>query len=358
MVASGTNTLGLADQTTTMDHSFELGPIRPVDESDSLLIRITRNCPWNRCEFCTNYTGKSFSIRSVDEIKRDIDEAVGYFNGHSFTSCFLQDGDSLIMKTADLLDILGYLKKRFPALQTISSYARAWSICRKSPEELHEISSAGLNLLYCGMESGSDVVLEMMKKGVTSKEIISAGIRAKQAGISLSEFVISGLGGTRFWKEHASSTALALNEINPDKIRVLTIGVKKSSGLEQKLLAGEYSLQTEENIIEEQKLMIETLDGITSHYANHHGVDLLIEARGKLPEHKDRLLSIMDRFLSLPANEKLNFILGRRLGIYNCLDDLKDKKRYQTVQRQFSKIDFNTTEDLENIFHSLRARVV
>lgn len=341
-----------------MNHPFELGPIRPVDESDSLLIRTTRNCPWNRCEFCVNYQGESFSIRSVAEIKRDIDNAAGYYNGHPFTSCFLQDGDSLIMKTADLLDILGYLKMRFPTLQTISSYGRTRSMSRKTPEELQEIRSAGLNLLYCGMESGSDAVLKMMKKGVTSTEIISAGIHAKQAGIRLSEFVISGLGGTLFWKDHAVHTALALNEINPDKIRVLTIAVKKGSGLEKKLLAGEYSLQTEENIIEEQRLLIETLDGITSHYANHHGVDLLIEARGKLPEHKDRLLSIMDRFLNLPNEDKLNFIFGRRLGIYNCLDDLDDKDRFESVQTRFRKIDIKNHEDLEVLFHSLRARVI
>ncbi len=171
-----------------MGHSFELGPIRPVDESESLLIRTTRNCPWNKCEFCVNYQGDGFSIRSVEDIKKDIDEAVGYFNGHPFTTCFLQDGDSLIVKTPDLLDILGHLKKRFPTLQTISSYGRAWSMSRKSSEELQEICSAGLNLLYCGMESGSDVVLKMMKNGVTSKEIISAGIHAKcsVAPISLS----------------------------------------------------------------------------------------------------------------------------------------------------------------------------
>lgn len=341
-----------------MAYSFELGPIRPVDEADSLLIRTTRNCPWNRCEFCVNYQDELFSIRSVEEIKRDIDEAVEYFSGHPFGSCFLQDGDSLIMNTADLLEILAYLKIRFPSLKTISSYGRAFSMNRKSPEELQEICSAGLNLLYCGMESGSDAVLKMMSKGVTSKEIINAGIRAKQAGIFLSEFVISGLGGTELWKDHAVNTALALNEINPGKIRVLTIGVKKGSGLEKKLYAGEYVLQTEENIIEEQKLMIETLDGITSHYANHHGVDLLIEAKGKLPEDKDWLISIMDRFLNLPSNDKLNFILGRRLGMYSCLDELNDKNRYQAVQSQFSKFEFSNHDDLETFFHSLRERVV
>lgn len=341
-----------------MHHPFELGPIRPVDEADSLLIRPTRNCPWNRCEFCVNYHNERFSIRSVQEIKEDIDKAVEYFNEHPFTRCFLQDGDSLIMRTADLIDILCYLKKSFPALQTVSSYGRAKSMSRKSREELQEICSAGLNLLYCGLESGSDEVLKMVNKGVTAQEVISAGVHAKHAGISLTEFVISGLGGSHLWRDHATSTASALNEINPDKIRVLTIGVKKGSGLERKLLAGEYCLQSEENIIEEQKLMIENLDGITSHYANHHGVDLLIEARGKLPEDKERLISIMDRFLSLSNNEKLNFILGRRLGIYRCLDDLDDKSRYQTVEMQFKRMNCYDHESLEDLFHSLRAKVV
>ncbi|TKB06686.1 radical SAM protein [Desulforhopalus sp. IMCC35007] len=341
-----------------MNYPIELGPIRPVDEADSLLIRTTRNCPWNRCEFCVNYQGERFSVRSVQEIKNDIDTAAHYFNGHPFTSCFLQDGDSLIMKTGDLLEILDYLKKRFPTLITISSYGRAWSISRKSLEELQEICSAGLNMLYCGMESGSAAVLETMKKGVTPREIISAGIQAKQAGIFLSEFVISGLGGTRHWQEHASSTALALNEINPDKIRVLTIGVKNGSGLEKKLLAGEYCLQTEENIIEEQKLMLKNLNGVTSHYAHHHGIDLLIEVRGKLPEEKDRLLSILDRFLNLPENEKLNFILGRRLGLYNCLNDLRDTGRYDAVEEQFRKLKLTRRDELETLFHSLRAKVV
>lgn len=341
-----------------MDYPFELGPIRPVDEADSLLIRTTRNCPWNRCEFCVNYQDERFSIRSIEEITTDIDKAVEYFNGHPFTSCFLQDGDSLIMKTADLLAILDHLKTRFPTLRTISSYGRAWSMSRKSPEELHEICNAGLNLLYCGMESGSDEVLNMMNKGVKAKEIVNAGIHAKQAGISLSEFVISGLGGVRYWREHATDTAAALNMINPDKIRVLTIGVKPGSGLERKLDGGEYTLQTEASIVEEQKLMIEQFEGITSHYANHHGVDLLIEARGKLPEDKARLISIMDRFLQLNENEKNNFILGRRLGLYTCLDDQRNKQRYAAVQDQLVQLNHDSKGELETLFHSLRARVV
>lgn len=339
-------------------YPFEIGPIRPVDEADSLLIRTTRNCPWNKCEFCVNYQHEKFSIRSVEEIKNDIENAADYYSNSRFERCFLQDGDSLIMRTSDLLEILTHLKTFFPDLKTISSYGRAWSMSRKSPGELAEICEAGLNLLYCGMESGADSVLMMVNKGVNSKEIIKAGIHAREAGMQLSEFVISGLGGKELWQVHARETAAALNAINPNKIRVLTIGVKPCSGLEQKVADGTYSLQTEENIIEEQKLMVQHLKGITSHYANHHGVDLLLEVRGQLPEDKEYLISIFDRFLDLADDDKRNFILGRRVGVYNRLDDLHERNRYDSVEKQLQKLGVVSKDELESLYHSLRARIV
>ncbi len=100
---------------------FEMGPIRPVDEADSLLIRTTRGCPWNRCTFCTLYDDMKFSLRSVSEIKKDILAAKEYFKGHPFETCFLQDGDSFVMRTKDLIEILETLRKAFPSLKRISS---------------------------------------------------------------------------------------------------------------------------------------------------------------------------------------------------------------------------------------------
>jgi len=127
---------------------FELGPIRPVDEADSLLIRTTRGCPWNHCEFCVNYKNMRFSMRSAEDIKKDIRAAADYYGGHPFQSCFLQDGDSFIMKTADLVEILAFLKQHFPSLKRVSSYGRAHTMMRKSPREIEQICDAGLNLLY------------------------------------------------------------------------------------------------------------------------------------------------------------------------------------------------------------------
>ena len=341
-----------------MAYPFELGPIRPVDEADSLLLRITRNCPWNKCGFCVNYRDEVFSIRSTAEIKKDIESAADYFNGHRFKRCFLQDGDSFVMKTKDLIEVLHHLKIHFPTLDVISSYGRSQSIIRKSAQELKEICEAGLNLTYCGMESGSDAVLKLINKGVNASQVVRAGNLAKQANMQLSEFIILGLGGVEFWQEHATATAEALNAINPDKIRVLTIGIKDGSDLHEKWKNGEFVLQTEENIIEEQRLLIESLNGITSHYANHHSVDLLMELRGQLPEEKAKLLSILEAFLDLNAHDKLNFILGRRLGIYRRINDLKNSSRYLSVDRKLKDIGVSKRADLEHIFHSLRAQVV
>ncbi len=342
-----------------MDYPFELGPIRPVDEADSLLIRTTRGCPWNRCDFCVNFKSSPFSLRHIDDIKKDIDAAADYFDGHPFRRCFLQDGDSLIMKTGKVIEILDYLKHHFPTLEIISSYGRAQSMIKKSLPELKELCQAGLNLLYCGMESGSDRVLQSINKGVTAADIISAGVQAKEAGMQLSEFIILGLGGVSLWREHARETAKVLNAINPDKIRVLTIGIKPGSALEEKWKNGSYVLQTEEEIIEEQQVLVSHLDdSITSHYANHHGVDLLLEARGQLPDEKSKLLAILGRFLDLSKEDKHNFILGRRLGMYQRLDDLQNHSLFNAVDEKMRNLGHPHAGELESLFHSLRSRIV
>jgi len=336
---------------------IELGPIRPVDEADSLLIRTTRSCPWNKCEFCVNYTDMRFSMRQVDDIKQDIVAAARYFDGHPFTSCFLQDGDSFIMKTPDLLEVLSFLKQHFPSLERVTSYGRAQTMIRKSPEEIQEICDAGLTLLYCGMESGSDRVLEQVNKGVVAADTIRAAEMAKAAGMEISEFIILGLGGTALWEEHAVETAQVLNRIDPDFIRVLTIGVKPGSGLERQIQEGRYELQSEKNVIEEQRLLIENLDSVSSYYVNHHGVDLLMEARGQLPEEKPKLLAIVDRYLSMSEADRLNYTFGRRIHAYRRMDDMNDRRRRDLVAMKLREVAQAYPGRLEEVFHYLRTQV-
>ena len=348
-----------------MQDVFELGPIRPPSEAKSLLIRVTRNCPWNKCEFCHTYKGEVFSIRSVEEVKRDIDSMkaiadeirelswrmgqAGNLNqavlrqfinqpgrqSHAYQSVagwlyyggdqvFLQDGNSLMVKTGDLVEILNYLRNKFPSIQRITSYARARTMAKKSVEELKELRRAGLSRIHIGMETGYDPLLEYMKKGVTAKEQVMGGKNVVEAGISLSEYVMPGLGGERWWREHAVETAKVLNQINPDFIRFRTLYVRQNMPLYQKVEKGEFVRPSDDQIVSEIRLFLETLDGIRSTVVSDHILNLLEEVQGKLPQDKEKMLQVIDRYLAWPAEQRLRFRVGRRLGYLRNLDDLED----------------------------------
>jgi len=374
--------------------AFEQGPIRPPSEAYSLLLRVTRNCPWNRCEFCHTYKNEKFSLRTVEEVKRDIDrvkeivsevKAISWANGYGgeitasllnlilqnphhypegFSSIalwlyngmknvFLQDGDNLILKTDQLVEILDYLKKTFPSVERVTTYARAKTVSKKQVEELQELYRAGLSRIHIGLESGYDVLLQYMKKGVTSKEHIEAGRKVKESGISLSEYVILGLGGKEMWREHAIHTANVLNQIDPDFIRVRTLKVLRVMPLYQKIEKGEFTLLNDDEIVMEERLLIENLDGINSHFVSDHILNLLEEVEGKFPEEKKKMLAVIDHYLGLPDEERVNFRLGRRAGFYRSLNDLLNSELHQQVERALRKIESEHPEGVEGVLSTL-----
>lgn len=377
------------------DLSFEQGPIRPPSEAKSLLVRITRNCPWNKCAFCKTYKGQTFSIRSLEEVKQDIDtikkiydeikslswklglrgevteEVIGYLyqdlQGYSSSflnvamwlyfgeeSVFLQDGNNLMVKTSDLVEILTTLRKTFPGITRVTSYARAKTIAkRKSVVELKELREAGLNRIHIGLESGCDQVLELIRKGVTASEHIEAGQKVKEANISLSEYVIPGLGGKKFMKEHAIETARVLNAINPDFIRLRTLRIVEGAGLDEIVASGKFEPLSDEEIVREIRLMIENLEGINSCLVSDHILNLLEEVEGKLPEDKPKMLKVIDRFLELSFTEQCNFRLGRRANVYHCLDDMNDSNLYGKVDRALKQIMQPKGEGLEEVIAEL-----
>jgi radical SAM superfamily enzyme YgiQ (UPF0313 family) len=384
-----------------MNGVFEMGPIRPPSEAQSLLIRVTRNCPWNKCEFCHTYKGEPFSFRSVEEIKKDIDQVkaitdeirqsswrMGFGGGinqqvlrvlfdqagrdnQAFQSvagwlyfggsqAFLQDANSLIAKTADLLEILKYLKEKLPSIQRITSYARAKTLAKKSVEELKELRQAGLSRIHVGMESGYDPLLQYMKKGVTAKEQILGGRNVVESGISLSEYVMPGLGGQRWWREHAVETARVLNQIDPDFIRLRTLYVRKDMPLFDQVEKGEFIRLLDHLVVSEIRLFIETLDRLHSTVVSDHILNLLEEVQGKLPDEKERMIRVIDRYLALPPENRLRFRVGRRLGYYRSLDDLQDpdlRRRVVQIIEQVSIPDNQEEpkreEDVERAIYGL-----
>ncbi|WP_026970825.1 B12-binding domain-containing radical SAM protein [Aliagarivorans marinus] len=337
---------------------FQQGPIRPPSEADSLLIRTTQGCPWNKCSFCTLFEGMDFSIRPVEDIKRDIWAAKAFYKDRVFTNCFLQDGDSFAMDTADLLEVLSTLKQAFPELNQISSYGRAQTMSKKSPEEMKAICDAGLNMLYCGMESGAIEVLKKMKKGITPKSILKSAEYAKQAGMKMMTFIIIGLGGKELSEQHVSETAALLNQINPEEFRVLTLAVKPGTELDEMVQQGTFTPLSEVEMVAEQQALISQLSGIDSHYGNYHSINLLTELNGQLPQDKSRFLATTERFLSMPPSEQHNFILGRRIHYYGKLDDMRNQLYVDAIERELAKLADHSTEQLEQVFYQLRQRMI
>jgi hypothetical protein len=356
---------------------FEQGPIRPPSEANSLLIRVTRNCPWNRCTFCSIYKEEQFSLRPVEHVIADIEAifevvnvvlqeldqygqltedrlhslAVNFFAdkiqvfniavnwlARGEGSVFLQDANSLIIKPDDLLPILNHLKSRFPWISRVTSYARSHTINRISETKLAELAVAGLNRIHIGMESGCDQVLEMVDKGVTREHHITAGQAVKKAGIELSEYVMPGLGGADLSSDHALDTADALNQINADFIRLRTLAIPPNVPLYESYQSGEFKKCSDLQIIGEIHEFISALIGITSTLASDHFYNLLQEVDGKLPDDKTAMLRILEHYLQLPPDEQSLYQLGRRLGYFQSLNDLEPGAQRAGVESVYERL--------------------
>lgn len=358
---------------------FEQGPIRPPSEAGSLLLRITRNCPWNQCTFCSLYKGQKFSLRPVDHILRDIDLVNKYVDKlvslqenhgrilfsrfHAFESdsdydrqalhaaynfvtngmksIFMQDGNSFILKPDDLVRVLEHIRACFPDVDRVTTYARSKSVAKVSDEDMTRIAEAGLNRVHIGMESGSDEVLKAVKKGVDKATQIIAGQKIKRAGMELSEYWMPGLGGRSLSRENALETADALNQINPDFIRLRTLALPDSAPLTDQYKSGEFDKMGEVETAQELLLMLESLNGIDSTIRSDHVLNLFQEVDGKLPEGRKAMIEPVKAFLDLPSEEQMLFSIGRRTHCFSSLADLNVAAKREHAQQLCRELGVN-----------------
>ena len=378
------------------EYYFETGPIRPPSEAYSLLIRATRNCPWNRCSFCHTYKGQKFERRPTEDVIKDIETAraivegikeFGRQNGfgnqprevaaymHSLVtnndsvrqvslwqwaggrSAFLQDANSIIMRHADLLRVVSALKDNFPELDRITSYCRSKTAARKSVQEFIELRQAGLSRIHIGMESGSDAVLKFVDKGMTADDHVKGGINIKEAGIELSEYYMPGLGGRQWSKEHAGQSARVLNQINPDFIRLRTLMMGETLSLWARVESGEYNMLSEDEIVKEIGEFISRLD-FTGELKSDHILNLLPELEGKFPQARQACLDTVERYLEMPLKERLNYRLGRRAGLYEKLNDIYDAAKYEKIDAAMQRVGADTAEKVDELIEGMKKRFI
>ncbi|NWF95996.1 MAG: radical SAM protein [Candidatus Thorarchaeota archaeon] len=370
---------------------FEQGPIRPPSEAGSLLLRLTRNCAWNRCLFCPVYKGRPPSVRPLDHVLRDIDSInrhiqklkeiqpdvhspvdrllddylrsvetleltsfdaayKWYLNG--MKTVFLQDADPLSVGPDVVIEATRHLRHLFPQTERVTTYARSSTVAAMSSTELAALKEAGLSRIHVGLESGSDRVLKMMRKGASKTMHIEAGRKIRGAGMELSEYVMPGLGGKTLSDEHADETADAVNRIDPDFVRLRTVAVSDRAPLHRLRISGEFRPMSDVEVVREIGRFVSGLSGVTSHIVSDHILNLLPEIEGVLPQDKNRILRVIDEFLDLDEREQDTYRLGRRLGLMSSTRDLDNQQRVagvQTAREAYSITDENLDSVLDII---------
>jgi radical SAM superfamily enzyme YgiQ (UPF0313 family) len=260
---------------------------RPPSESESLILQVTVGCSYNRCTFCGAYRGKSFRIKSFEEVKEDIDEVSS--SSPWIQRIFLADGDALIIAQKELLRILEYLKARLKRLERVGIYANAKDILRKDVEELRRLKDLGLGIIYLGVESGDPEVLKRIKKNATVDQLVRAGKKVKESGILLSVTVILGIGGVERSQVHAQETGRILSEMDPDYAGALSLMLVPGTPIEREIEAGRLELPTPFGLIQELEGMIENCQFTHCFFASNHASNYL-PLRIRMPEEKEEAL--------------------------------------------------------------------
>lgn len=272
---------------------YEGTVFRPPSEARSLLIQATIGCAWNQCAFCSMYTDKTFRIRSLGEIERDLIECAQ--NADKYKRIFLCDGDAFVIDGPMLAEILAIIRRYYPGLQGVRAYAAARDVLSKTPRQLAEIRALGLDMVYIGLETGDDEILRRHNKGLTSDEMVKAAEMLKAAGIKQSISIIGGLGGEERWRQHATETARVLNRMQPEYLAmlVLAMGIDdrplSRSPKSIEMLKRPDSLQ----VMRETKLMLENLALESCDFSSAH-VSNYLNLKGHLPEDTGALLQTLD----------------------------------------------------------------
>jgi biotin synthase-like enzyme len=367
---------------------FEQGPVRPPSEATSLLVRVIRNCAWNRCAFCPIYKDSKPSRRSTEEVLADVDamaaaadalrsagirairaglvprEAyqVALFLHDGGRNAFLQDADPCAVKPDRLGAVIRHVRERFPTVVRMTTYGRASTLARRTPEQLGLLVDAGLTRVHVGLESGADEVLLAIEKGCSSEELIRAGENVVRAGLELCFYLMPGLGG-RDTAVHVEGSARVIRAVaaaapreKPLVVRLRTASVIPGTPLAEREAAGEFVLPDDVEVARELRHLLDVLGDARIELRSDHAVNLLSGLEGSLPEDRARLEAVLDAYLELPRDEQARFAVGARLGVYRSLADREIPERRAMLEQQLARFEQPTADRLLQAASVLRAR--
>lgn len=281
--------------------------IRPPAEAESFLLQVTTGCSANSCTFCGAYMGKPFRVKPFDEIRADI--MVWAHRYPATRKVFLMDGDACVLDNKQLIPILDELNNAFPKLTRIAAYANGYNVTCRSHDELHELSSRKLSLLYLGLESGNQAVLDMCRKKATRDEMVTAVVRAGQAQIKSSVIVLLGLGGRMYSREHVNDTIIALNAMQPRYLSFLSLMLIPGTPLYAQKMQGIFEELSSHELLQEMHDIIQGLTLNKTIFRSDHASNYL-SLEGRFPHDKQRILSVLHEALAGKISLRSEFLRG------------------------------------------------
>ena len=371
--------------------SFEQGPIRPPSEAHSLLVRVIRNCTWNRCTFCPVYKGTRSSLRPLEDVLADVDAMAaaaevlrgrgvaavheGLVPGEAYQvalflrggghTVFLQDADPCAVKPEKLAAVIRRVRERFPTVDRVTTYGRASTLARRTPEQLALLVDAGLTRVHLGLESGADEVLMAIDKGCSSGDLIAAGENVVRAGLELCFYLMPGLGGREAAATHVAGSARVLRAVaaaapaeRPLVVRLRTAAVVPGTPLGEREATGEFVLPDDVEVAQELRDLLERLGDARLELRSDHMLNLLPGLEGSLPRDREPLIAMLDEYLSWPRDEQARFAVGARLGIYRELADGRDPQRRAQLDQQLGGYVAPDPDELLRAATALRSRFI
>lgn len=265
---------------------------RPPSEANSIIFQVTLGCSFNKCSFCNMYRTKEYSERPWEEIKSEIDIVSKSFP--QTERIFLADGDAINLNTEKLVQILDYIKQKFPNLVRISCYAMPKNLLQKSPDELTLLYSKGLDMLYIGIETGNDILLKKITKGATSKSIIDACNRAKKSGFIISCMIILGIGGKKYSMDHMKETARVVSDVSPNFLAALTLIIEDGVYDEfMKKFSEPFETLDDTMILNELELLLNNINPISPIVFRANHASNVYSIGGNLPDDKEKMLAVV-----------------------------------------------------------------
>ena len=273
---------------------YEGNVIRPPSEADSIILQITVGCSHNKCTFCGAYKDELFRLKADEVINADLAFAGQYCRRQN--KVFLADGDVLVLPQKKLVALMNRIRVTLPWVNRISLYGNAKSILMKSRDDLLELKKLGLHRVYMGLESGCDLVLDKICKGIYADKMIEAARKIRQAGIFLSVTALLGIGGVEHSYDHARDTGIVLSKMEPNQIGVLTLMILPNTPLYEDCRSGRFTLPTARQLLLELRSMVECLELTRTQFQTNHASNYLpINAR--LNRDKKDILALLDKAL-------------------------------------------------------------